>query len=1088
VYYFVLTDRFEDGDPANNARGGGYDPTDPHAYHGGDLAGLQSRLDYLEALGVNAIWVTPIFQNQAVQGSTSAYHGYWITDFLKVDPHLGTNGEFHGFVQEAQGRGMRVFLDIITNHTADVNRYYTGSDTYVPKASAPYLDARGTPFDDRDYAWDGRGDPFFPELDEAVSFPLRPYIPPQKQNLRNPGWLNDVTNYHNRGASTFFGENSLYGDFFGLDDLFTEKPEVVRGMIDIYSYWIEEYGVDGYRIDTVKHVNPEFWKAFAPAIRETAINAGRAHFYQFGEVFNFDPAFLSEFSTVLPLDATLDFAFAGEVRAFAYQSGSSAKFYEFFSRDDLLTDADSHANARPLFIGNHDIGRAAAYAQADNPGAGEAEILDRLELALALKFFCRGQPVIYYGDEQGFAGAGASDIHFREDMMPSATPLYQGMDLVGTTATPAQANFDRGHPLFTAIAGMADLYHTYPALRLGAQIARASGSSSVFAISRLHRADLVEYLFVASNATGGSESLSLPTLQRGGADFTRIGASRPDAAPGRLTTSDDGRVSLSMDGLQWALYKAEAPLADVERAPSLAFSGIRSGSVQTVQTYSQDGYEFPGRLEIAVETEVADYAEVSFWYHRSDRPAEWQSLGVDTAPPYRVFFRPPEEIPAGVTYSFGAALDDRRGNTKRTVVRDVLVARGTPVNSLILHYQREDGLYADWGIVAEGAGLAGGRAGSEARPLPFIGETGFGAFAVVPVEDPTAPVRFVVQKANGQTAPEERTWQGRHSAVPQATAEIWIRHGERELYPSRGEAEGHVDLHYRRTTTGASGWRMEVRDAVSGDLVTMLAPFYVTGASARYRLEPGAFGMDWGREVALRPVHGDLGVEGPVREMPLRAAGAFWLKEGTGTAFRGEAAMNNVAVIHYRRPAGDYGDPESSDYRDYWGLHVWSGAANPTEWNAPLAPVRKDAFGVVFEVPLQAGAASLSYLLHRGDAKDPGPDQSLSPEAAGYEVWQLQGADPEAPYLRTTGKRALYGGFLSPGEAAQRANLEITPDGRVRFYAPMGRRMRLEETTTVPGMGGWKATMPAFLGTGGTLESDLPTPLRRNFFYRLLVE
>lgn len=245
VYYFVLTDRFEDGDPANNARGGGYDPTDPHAYHGGDLAGLQSRLDYLEALGVNALWVTPIFQNQAVQGSTSAYHGYWITDFLKVDPHLGTNGEFHDFVQDAQG----------------------------------------TPFDDRDYAWDGTGDMFFPELDDAVSFPLRPYIPPQKQNLRNPAWLNDVTNYHNRGASTFSGENSLYGDFFGLDDLFTEKPEVVRGMIDIYSYWIEEYGMDGYRIDTVKHVNPEFWEAFAPAIRQTAIGAGRDHFFQFGEVY-----------------------------------------------------------------------------------------------------------------------------------------------------------------------------------------------------------------------------------------------------------------------------------------------------------------------------------------------------------------------------------------------------------------------------------------------------------------------------------------------------------------------------------------------------------------------------------------------------------------------------------------------------------------------------------------------------------------------------------------------------------------------------------------------------------------------------------
>lgn len=1086
VYYFVLTDRFDDGDGSNNALGGGYDPADAHAYHGGDFAGLRNRLDYLEALGVNALWLTPIFQNQSVQGGTSSYHGYWITDFLNVDRHLGTNAEFRELVEDAQARGMRIFLDIIANHTADVNRYYSSNTAYVPKGAVPYKDASGTAFDDRDYAWNGTGEPWFPELDPATSFPLRAYIPAAKANLRNPAWLNDITNYHNRGDSTFSGENSLYGDFFGLDDLFTEKPEVVQGMIDIFSYWISEYGIDGFRIDTVKHVNQEFWQAFAPAVQAAAEAAGIGHFFQFGEVFSFDPPFLSEFSTVLPLDATLDFSFAGEVRAFAYQGVSSANFTYFFSRDDLLTDADSHANARPLFVGNHDIGRAAAYARADNPGASEAEIIDRLELAEAIKFFTRGQPVIYYGDEQGFAGTGGSDVYFREDMMPSATAIYNSIDLVGTNRTTADANFDRDHPLFRSIASMADIYHAHPALRRGAHIPRSSGSARVLAVSRIHRSDFVEYLFVASNRDSGNDTVSIPTSQPGGGGFVRVGESRAGAVPAALTADASGRVSLTIEGLQWAVFRAETPLPGRSPSPSIALTNIRNGSVQTVQGYSQEGQDFPGRLEITATTDIDDYAEVTFSCQRSDQPGQWQLLGVDTAPPYRVYFRPPPDLPAGVTFDFGAAVTDARGNFARTTIRDVLLASGAPVTSLVVHYQRQDAAYNGWGIVAEGSGLPGGRVGTSASPEPFIGEDDFGSFAVIPVNDPNEPVRFVIQRPNGTSAPADRTWNGFHTVLPQSTAEIWVRHGDISLYPSEGEAQGFVSVDYRRTTTGASGWKLQVHDPVSSSVVATLDPVATAISTATYRLDPAALGLDWAGEVGLRPVSAGGSTEGAVRTVPLRASGIIRLREGSDAVFLTAAAFTNVATIHYRRPAGDYGNYASSNHNDYWGMHVWSGAASPTAWSAPVKPVREDAFGVVFEVPLAPGAGSLSYIIHRGDTKDPGPDQSLPLQSAGYEVWQLQGADIEAPYVRTTGPRAIYGGFPSPEAAAMGAGLRVRPDLSLEYYAPMGRRFQLQQKASFSAP--WTDFGDPLLGTGEFLEADLPDPLGQVRLFRLLVD
>ena len=145
-FYFVMTDRFADGDASNDTGGltgdrltTGFDPTDKGFYEGGDLAGLHSKLDYIQGLGTTAIWLTPSFKNSPVQGTgadaSAGYHGYWITDFTQIDPHLGTNAELKALIADAHARGIKVFFDIITNHTADVIDYARGQYTYVDQAT-----------------------------------------------------------------------------------------------------------------------------------------------------------------------------------------------------------------------------------------------------------------------------------------------------------------------------------------------------------------------------------------------------------------------------------------------------------------------------------------------------------------------------------------------------------------------------------------------------------------------------------------------------------------------------------------------------------------------------------------------------------------------------------------------------------------------------------------------------------------------------------------------------------------------------------------------------------------------------------------
>ena len=661
-FYFVMADRFANGSTAND-RGGltgdrlttGYDPGDKGFYHGGDLKGVTDKLDYIKGLGTTSIWLTPSFKNRPVQGSgadaSAGYHGYWITDFTQIDPHLGTNAEMKTLIDKAHAKGMKVFFDIITNHTADVIDYANPNEggtvprTYISKAQSPYKTADGTVFDDRDYV-----NKPFPKLDPATSFPYQPvFDQPGDATVKVPTWLNDRTLYHNRGDSTYTGENSTYGDFSGLDDLFTENPKVVSGMEDIYQAWVD-LGIDGFRIDTVKHVNLEFWQQFSPALLEHARTRGNDDFFMFGEVYDANPAYTSTFTTAGKLPATLDFGFQGAAQQFV--AGKNATVLrDLFAGDDYYTDTDSNAYELPTFLGNHDMGRLAALlGNADDK-------LERVELANQLMFLTRGQPVTYYGDEQGFIGAGG-DKDARQDMFATKTKQYADeANLYGSSAAGSKDRYATDTDLYLLISELSKLRSRHPTLADGAQISRyADAGPGVYAFSRINPADGREYLVAVNNAdktaTADFDTYSAKMLYRPvyGTDT---------AVPSRR----DGRVKVSVPAMGVSVWKAERRADAGTGAPVLLARAPGSGA------------DFTGRAKISGAVADDRFAQVTTsWRLAGD--AEWTALGTDDSAPFAVY-HDVSDLPDGSLVEYRLVAEDLRGRYAVATTSGLVGTKGT---------------------------------------------------------------------------------------------------------------------------------------------------------------------------------------------------------------------------------------------------------------------------------------------------------------------------------------------------------------------------------------------------------------------------
>ncbi|MBF0815255.1 pullulanase-type alpha-1,6-glucosidase [Microbacterium paludicola] len=682
-FYFVMTDRFANGDASNDTGGiegdrmaHGFDPVDKGFYQGGDIAGLRSQLDYIEGLGTTALWLTPSFANRPVQGSgadaSAGYHGYWITDFTRIDPHLGTNEELAALIDEAHARGIKVYFDIITNHTADVIDYAEKQYAYVDQATSPYTDAQGAAFDPADFA----GGDTFPALDPATSFAYTPVV--TDTAAKTPAWLNDPTLYHNRGDSTWSGESVTHGDFSGLDDLMTEHPTVVNGFVEVYKDWID-LGIDGFRIDTVKHVNFEFWEQWSAEVLDYAHGLGKDDFFMFGEVYDADPAKLAPYVRGTDMNSVLDFTFQSAATGFA--AGNSAKSLQsLFAGDDRYTTPDKSATALPTFLGNHDMGRVGHFLL----NTGEA--LERDELAHELMYLTRGQPVVYYGDEQGFAGLGG-DKSARQTLFATQVAEYADQPLVTGETAGSIDRYATDAPLYGHIATLAQLREAHPALATGAQIERhVDDGAGVYAFSRVDRDEKVEYLVAVNNAEEARE-VTVPALTAGASFAPLYGA---DAA---ISSDADAAVTVTVPALSAVVYRADRAVTADAVAPAISLSAPAAGA----------GLE--GQAAVSADVEGDRWIETSFAW-RVAGEAEWTHLGTaeDTDP--RVY-HDVAGLARGTVVEYRAVVTDAAGqrsaaSTFASVGNAVTLAESeepeTPISMVTVpgSHNSELGCAGDW--------------------------------------------------------------------------------------------------------------------------------------------------------------------------------------------------------------------------------------------------------------------------------------------------------------------------------------------------------------------------------------------------------
>ncbi|MCX7748095.1 MAG: alpha-amylase family glycosyl hydrolase [Clostridia bacterium] len=443
VMYFLMLDRFSNGNESgykdnngtlveggktalfHNEDNGNAVRTEEEAkfwresgekWVGGTLKGLSSKLGYLKRLGITAVWVSPIFKQVAFRDS---YHGYGIQNFLDVDPHFGTREDLKEMVKIAHENGIYVVMDIILNHTGDIFQYKADS--------CRCRDQNGC-----DICWDGNTYDVEGFKDESgnpsigfhsVNVNETPNAWPNGAvwpvEFQNPGF------YSKKGKIRNWDYNPEYfeGDFMDLKDIYHgtgdvdhyKESEAFRVLCEVYKYWIAYADIDGFRIDTVKHVDHGATRYFAQEIHEFAQSIGKENFYLIGEITGGrEHAF--HVLEITGIDAALGIADIPDKLENVVKGYSNPEEYFNLFRNSLLIDKESHVwfkNKVVTMFDDHDQVRRgtnkARFCASDNG-------CDLVLNALALNAATLGIPCIYYGSEQCFDGSGDSDRYIRESM------------------------------------------------------------------------------------------------------------------------------------------------------------------------------------------------------------------------------------------------------------------------------------------------------------------------------------------------------------------------------------------------------------------------------------------------------------------------------------------------------------------------------------------------------------------------------------------------------------------------------------------------------------------------------------------------
>ncbi|MDW8362483.1 MAG: alpha-amylase family glycosyl hydrolase [Myxococcales bacterium] len=427
IVYQIVVDRFADG---LAVPGEVTVPGDLRRWQGGDWRGIRENLDALRALGVTAIWISPVVRNAFDASGEDAYHGYWPSDWTEAEPRFGGEAELRALVDAAHAEGMLVLIDVVVNHAGPVFDYDLNADGRVePHEVEPPFRADG------------------PQPGTVVWRGARPRL-----------WRPDGTvlelgeeHFHRRGRARLDDPvERVLGDFpHGLRDLATEREDVFEALVETTARWIERTDADGLRLDAVPHVEPAFWFRFATALRERLAAVGKERVLLVGEVFSYDPAELGRYTGPGALDAAIDVP--GWRALFVdvlLGGGSPAAARRAIEAARAMARAEPQAggagvdawHGRFVFAESHDVPRIRALL--DDPFA--------VDLAMGALLALDGIPCLYYGTERDLRGHEAA----RLAQHASREPLWWA---------PAR----RESPTFVRIARLAALRRGSVALRRG---------------------------------------------------------------------------------------------------------------------------------------------------------------------------------------------------------------------------------------------------------------------------------------------------------------------------------------------------------------------------------------------------------------------------------------------------------------------------------------------------------------------------------------------------------------------------------------------------------------------------------------------
>lgn len=576
LIYFVFPDRYLNGDISND-KGDGFKPNQTAFFHGGDLKGLtgtcsegDNGLTRIKKLGFTAVWVTPLVVQQKATSGGAGYHGYWGVNFLEVDPHLGTKEDLLEFAQCAKKLNLKLILDIVTNHTGDIIQY-----------------------------------------NEKTAF-----IPSDLGSAKSPAWLNDLSNYHNVGSiDRCWGDGPCMqiGDFYSLDDVATEKKLVVDGWAQVYGQWIKDLGLSGFRVDTARHLDDNFFINWSPQIIKQAKTVGINDFTIFGEVWDINPVNLVNYVRQNKIQTVLDFPFQRTVTEFAAGFSDASILENLFRYDDMYTSATSDASNLVTFLGNHDMGRAAKMIEAAKINK-KSELLPRTLLGHALLYFSRGIPAVYYGDEVGMIGTGSgSDQLARQDMFTTQVDFWKNEERVGSSPIGNSDSFavTDSHPIAQYLKKLALLRSTHSGLANATMQVRYA-KDSILVISKKDNTENREYLVGFNNSTK-AKTIKIYTATSEGGWKVLLGS------PKSIVRNEF--VTLTIPALSTIILKANQK--------------INKTNFKIVKLSSKIDF-LSGYYETKLGVETNDILKVQF-FSRTSKNQPWIFQGTDTNAPYSIY-------------------------------------------------------------------------------------------------------------------------------------------------------------------------------------------------------------------------------------------------------------------------------------------------------------------------------------------------------------------------------------------------------------------------------------------------------------------